>query len=82
MLALVERQNSYIQELEARLQALEDIINNDSGNSNKPPLSDGLKRKPQKSLRKSEGRPRGDKRGIGATDWRQCRSQISAKYTR
>lgn len=61
--ALVETQNRYIQELEARLQALEDALNKDSGNSSKPPSSDGLKKRQPKSLRKSDGKARGGQKG-------------------
>lgn len=47
-----------IQKQEARIQALEDQLAKNSGNSGKPPSSDGLKKKPR-SLREKGKRQSG-----------------------
>ena len=53
-------------ELENRVQELEARLAKDSGNSGKPPSSDGLKRKPQ-SLREPSNRTAGGQRGHRGT---------------
>jgi len=59
-----------IEELEARLKALEDQLSKNSRNSSKPPSSDGLKRE-TKSLRKKSGRSVGGQKGRRGTTLRQ-----------
>lgn len=51
-----------IQKQEARIQALEDQLAKNSGNSGKPPSSDGLKKKPR-SLREKGKRSSGGQKG-------------------
>jgi transposase len=53
---------SRIQQLETRVHELEARLSKDSSNSNKPPSSDGLKRKP-KSLREQSGKKPGGQQG-------------------
>jgi len=60
---LVEKQQSINQVLEARVQALEDQIAKNSGNSGKPPSSDGFNRPAPKSLRKRSHRKSGGQAG-------------------
>jgi len=52
------------QQMAERIQALEDQLAKNSGNSGKPPSSDGLKKKPApKSLRESGKLPSGGQKG-------------------
>jgi transposase len=51
-----------IQQLQTRIQDLEDQLSKNSSNSSKPPSSDGLKR-PPKSLRKPSGKKPGGQQG-------------------
>ena len=67
-------QNERVEELEEvvlrqaeALKALQDQLAKDSRNSGKPPSSDGLKKRRTKSLRKDEGRKRGEQRGHEGT---------------
>jgi len=61
---IILEQREIIARLSARVQALEDQLAKHSGNSGKPPSSDGLKKKPApKSLRKKGVRKRGGQPG-------------------
>jgi transposase len=62
VIGLFETQKAIIEQLLTRLQALEDQIAKNSGNSSKPPSSDGLKKKP-KSLRQRSGKKSGGQAG-------------------
>lgn len=53
--AIFDYQNARIEQLEQRVQELERQLGSNSGNSSKPPSSDGL-RKPPVNLRKSGGK--------------------------
>jgi transposase len=61
--ALFERQAQRFEELEARLQALEDRLAKNSQNSSKPPSSDGLNKPRTKSLRQASGKRSGGQKG-------------------
>lgn len=61
MVALVERLVALIRTLEMRVQSLEDQVAKNSGNSSKPPASDGLVRPP----RPAHDRQRGPRRSGG-----------------
>lgn len=63
VLALFEAQTKIIEELEARLQALENQVAKNSRNSNKPPSSDGLNKPAPKSWREKSGKPSGGQKG-------------------
>jgi transposase len=63
VLALFEVQAKIIQDLETKLQALEDQIAKNSHNSNKPPSSDGLNKPAPKSRRAPSGKPSGGQKG-------------------
>jgi transposase len=60
--AVVELFNTTLVQLAERIRRLEDQISKNSGNSSKPPSSDGLKKKTQ-SLRKPSGKKSGGQPG-------------------
>jgi transposase len=64
--ALVMSLQQAVDALSARVKELENRLGKDSHNSNKPPSSDGLKKKP-KSLRQKSSRPSGGQPGHPGT---------------
>jgi transposase len=68
VVALFSELRTTIRQLEVRLQALEDQLAKNSGNSGKPPSSDGLQKPHTQSLRGSTGKPSGGQPGhVGHT---------------
>jgi transposase len=63
VVALVNQLVQVIRQLEARVQALEDQLAKNSGNSSKPPASDGLTKPRPRNLRESSGKPTGGQPG-------------------
>ena len=65
VVALFSELRTMIRQLEARIQALEDQLAKNSGNSGKPPSSDGLRKpRPQtRSVQTPSGKPRGGQPG-------------------
>lgn len=63
VVALIDQLVQVIVQLEARVQALEDQVAKNSGNSSKPPSSDGLAKPRTHSLRVSSGKPTGGQPG-------------------
>jgi transposase len=63
VMALFEAQAKIIENLETRLQALEDQIAKNSRNSSKPPSSEGLNKPAPKSRRESSGKRSGGQKG-------------------
>jgi transposase len=63
VVALVNQLVQVITAFEARVQALEDQLAKNSGNSSKPPSSDGLSKPRPRSLRESSGKPTGGQPG-------------------
>jgi transposase len=63
VMALFDQLVTHLHALEARIQTLEDQLAKNSGNSSKPPSSDGLKKPPSCSLRSSSGKKSGGQPG-------------------
>jgi transposase len=63
VVGLVRKLTDNFKVLTARMQALEDRLAKNSGNSGKPPSSDGLNKPSPKSLRKRHGRKSGGQAG-------------------
>jgi len=63
VVALVNQLVQVITQLETRIQALEDQLAKNSGNSSKPPSSDGLSKPRSHNLRESSGKPSGGQPG-------------------
>lgn len=63
VVALFSELRAMIRQLEARIQALEDQLAKHSGNSGKPPSSDGLRKPRPQTLRTPSGKPSGGQLG-------------------
>ena len=63
LIDLVLMQQTQVEQLSQRVKQLEDQVAKHSGNSSKPPSSDGLSKPKTRSLRKSEGRKPGGQKG-------------------
>lgn len=63
LIDLVLRLQDHLDELSQRVQRLEDQVSKHSGNSSKPPSSDGLAKPKTRSLRQTEGRKSGGQKG-------------------
>ncbi|WP_407724850.1 DUF6444 domain-containing protein [Ruminococcus sp. JL13D9] len=66
LLEQIEKLNQTIAELNATIKELREQLNKNSGNSSKPPSSDGFK-KVNKSLREKSGKKRGGQKGHQGT---------------
>ena len=67
VISLAEYLQDSIQQLSNRIRELELQVNKDSHNSNKPPSTDGLKKKPPKKRKASGKKPGGQKGHEGKT---------------
>src|SRR5258707_823273 len=77
--AVIAAQQAVIAELRARIAELERLLGLNSGNSGKPPSSDGLKKKPARvsSLRERSGKKTGGQKGHpGKTLSRSCATRF------
>ena len=63
MVASFEQMAALVRALEARIQALEDQLAKNSGNSSKPPASDGYKKDKRRGLRQTSGKKDGAQEG-------------------
>ena len=63
VVASFEQMLALVRTLEARIQALEDQLAKNSGNSSKPPSSDGYKKGKRRSLRQASGKKVGAQEG-------------------
>ncbi len=63
LLARLDQLEKLVQEQAATIQALQDQLAKNSGNSGKPPSSDGLKKARTRSLRQKTGRKPGGQQG-------------------
>jgi transposase len=63
LLARLQQLESLVQEQAAIIQSLQDQLAKNSGNSGKPPSSDGLKKPRTRSLRQKTGRKAGGQKG-------------------
>ncbi len=63
MVASFEQMATLVRALEARIQALEDQLAKNSGNSSKPPSSDGYKKGKRRGLRQASGKKVGAQEG-------------------
>ncbi len=67
LMAQVETLTNTIKKLNERIKELEEQLGKNSGNSSKPPSTDGLKKKPankDRSLRKKSGKKQADKKDM------------------
>ncbi len=63
LLTRLQQLETFVQEQAATIQALQDQLAKNSGNSGKPPSSDGLKKPRTRSLRQKTGRKPGGQKG-------------------
>src|SRR5210317_1621135 len=63
LLTRLQQLETFVQEQAATIQALQDQLAKNSGNSGKPPSSDGLKKPRTRSLRQKTGRRSGGQKG-------------------
>ena len=63
LLTRLQQVETLVQEQAATIQALQDQLAKNSGNSGKPPSSDGLKKPRTRSLRQKTGRKAGGQQG-------------------
>ena len=63
VIGIIEAQNKQIEAIEARLETLEKQLKKNSGNSSKPPSSDGYRKPQPKSQRGRSGKKSGGQKG-------------------